>query len=119
MASDDGHDDGTRSDEATPVDAEGHVDADAAIVRGDEPPSARVQLDRRRIVDMALEHIEESGLSTLTMRRLGGRLGVEAMSLYHHVPGKEELLDAIVDVLIGDMHADPEVHSTPESRLLY
>ncbi len=99
----------------TSTDAEGRVDADAAIVLGEQPPSARVQLDRRRIVDTALEHIEESGLSTLTMRRLGGRLGVEAMSLYHHVPGKEELLDAVVDVLIGDMHADPDVLPSPEA----
>ncbi|WP_200938360.1 TetR/AcrR family transcriptional regulator C-terminal domain-containing protein [Aeromicrobium sp. Root472D3] len=99
----------------SPTDAEGRVDADAAIVLGDAPPSTRVQLDRRRIVDTALEHIEESGLSTLTMRRLGARLGVEAMSLYHHVPGKEELLDAIVDVLIGDMRADPDVLAAPET----
>ncbi len=47
------------------------------------------------------------------MRRLGTRLGVEAMSLYRYVPGKEELLDAIVEILIGDMHADPDVLAEP------
>jgi AcrR family transcriptional regulator len=99
----------------SPTDAEGQVDADAAMVLGEEPPSTRAHLDRRRIVDAALEHIEESGLPTLTMRRLGARLGVEAMSLYHHVPGKEELLDAIVDVLVGDMRADPDVLAAPET----
>lgn len=82
-------------------------------MQGDEPPSARVPLDQRRIVDAALAHIEESGLATLTMRRLGTRLGVEAMSLYRYVPGKEDLLDAIVEVLIGDMHADPDVLDEP------
>lgn len=81
---------------------------------GEEPPSARTPLDRGRIVAAALEHIEESGLATLTMRRLGTRLGVEAMSLYRYVPGKEDLLDAVVEVLIHDMHADPEV--LPEPR---
>lgn len=97
------------------TDSDGRVNADAAIVLGQDPPSARIPLDRRRIVDTALEHIEESGLATLTMRRLGGRLGVEAMSLYHYVPGKEDLLDAIVDVLVGDMRDDREVLATPEA----
>lgn len=91
------------------------LDADAAAVQGEDPPSARVPLDRRRIVDAALAHIEDSGLATLTMRRLGTRLGVEAMSLYRYVPGKEDLLDAIVEVLIGDMHADPDVLTSPTS----
>ncbi|MBB6625728.1 TetR/AcrR family transcriptional regulator C-terminal domain-containing protein [Nocardioides sp. KIGAM211] len=100
--------------ELTTTDADGHPDADAAIVLGEDPPSARVPLDRRRIVDAALEHIEESGLATLTMRRLGARLDVEAMSLYRYVPGKEDLLDAIVEILIGDMHEDPEVLAAPE-----
>lgn len=97
----------------TATDADGVTDADAAIVLGDEPPSARVALDRRRIVHAALDHIEESGLATLTMRRLGTRLGVEAMSLYRYLPGKEELLDAVVDVLIGDMHSDVDVFDEP------
>ncbi|MEO9324172.1 TetR/AcrR family transcriptional regulator C-terminal domain-containing protein [Nocardioides sp. C4-1] len=96
-----------------PTDADGHLDADAALVRGQEPPSARVRLDRDRIVAAALEHIEEAGLATLSMRRLGARLGVEAMSLYRYVPGKEELLDGVVEALVSDMHADPEVVKAP------
>lgn len=89
------------------------LDGDTAIVGGDDPPSARVPLDRDRIIAAALEHIEESGLATLTMRRLGTRLGVEAMSLYRYVPGKEDLLDAVVEALIFDMHADPDVLDSP------
>lgn len=119
-SADDSTDDGTTSElpidsRLTPTDSDGDVDADAAIVLGEDPPSTKVPLDRRRIVDTALEHIEESGLATLTMRRLGSRLGVEAMSLYYYVPGKEDLLDAIVDVLVGDMHDDHEVFATPEA----
>ena len=38
------------------------------------------------------------------MRALAGRLGVEAMSLYHHVAGKEALLDAMVDAVFGELH---------------
>ncbi len=97
----------------TGEDASGSIDADAAMVLGEAAPSARVSLDRASIVEAALEHIEESGLTSLTMRRLGARLGVEAMSLYHHIPGKEDLLDAVVETLIARMHADTEVIGTP------
>ncbi|WP_137292882.1 TetR family transcriptional regulator [Nocardioides dongxiaopingii] len=101
--------------ELTSTDADGRTDADAAVVLGEEPPSSRVALDRRRIVDAALAHIEESGIGSLTMRRLGTRLGVEAMSLYRYVPGKEDLLDAVVEALVDDMDADPEESTAPAS----
>ena len=60
-------------------------------------PSARHPLDRDRVVAEAMALADEAGLAALSMRALAGRLGVEAMSLYHHVPGKEALLDAMVD----------------------
>jgi AcrR family transcriptional regulator len=88
-------------------------DADAALVAGEPVPSERVPLDRDRIVAEALVFLEEVGPGGLTMRRLGQRLGVEAMSLYRYVPGKEDLLDAIVEHLIAGMYADPEVLDAP------
>lgn len=88
-------------------------DADLAVVEGDEPPSARVRLDRERIVDVAISFIDEHGLPGLTMRRLGAILGVEAMALYRYVPSKEELLDAVVETLVSSMKADPEVLDAP------
>ncbi|GGF50219.1 putative transcriptional regulator, TetR family protein [Marmoricola endophyticus] len=88
-------------------------DADAAVVEGDSPPSERVPLERDRIVDAALDLVEQLGPGNLTMRRLGHALGVEAMSLYRYVPGKEELLDSVVDRLIETMYADDDVLSTP------
>ncbi|MET0449221.1 MAG: TetR/AcrR family transcriptional regulator C-terminal domain-containing protein [Aeromicrobium sp.] len=88
-------------------------DADAAMVRGDDPPSARVPLDRDRIVAAAIDFIDEEGLPGLTMRRLGERLGVEAMSMYRYVPGKEDLLDAVVESLVMSMAEDDEVLSEP------
>jgi len=91
-----------------------HQDADAALVRGDEPPSARVPLTRDRIVDAAVGFIDESGLPGLSMRRLGTLLGVEAMSLYRYVPGRDQLLDAVVDRIMDQMEADPDVLETPE-----
>jgi AcrR family transcriptional regulator len=49
----------------------------------------------------ALDVIDADGLDALTMRRLGRELGVEAMSLYHHVTAKDDVLNGIVDLLLG------------------
>jgi AcrR family transcriptional regulator len=57
-------------------------------------------LDRDRILTAAIEFIDEHGLSALTMRRLGAALGVEAMALYRYVPGREDLLDGVVDRVV-------------------
>jgi AcrR family transcriptional regulator len=91
----------------------GVVDADAAIVAGNKPPSLRVPLDRERIVTTAVGYIDESGLAGLSMRRLGSMLGVEAMSLYRYVPGRENLLDAIVDRILAEMRSDEEILDAP------
>ena len=92
---------------------EGVADADADVVAGNPPPSARVPLDRERIVAAAIAYIDDQGLSGLTMRRLGTALGVEAMSLYRYVPGKEDLLDAVVDSLVDGMSRDDDVLQAP------
>ena len=67
-------------------------------------PSARPPLSRARVVAEAMALADEQGLAALSMRALAGRLGVEAMSLYHHVAGKEALLDAMVDAVFGELH---------------
>jgi AcrR family transcriptional regulator len=90
-------------------------DADAAAVAGEPPASARAALSRDRIVAAAVDFIDEFGLPGLTMRRLGQRLGVEAMSLYRYVPGREELLDAVVESIIGGMHEDENVLASPDN----
>ena len=89
------------------------LDADAALVAGDPPPSAKVQLDRERIVEAALAFIDEQGLPALTMRRLGKSMGVEAMAVYRYIPGKEDLLDAVVDRLVDGLRDDEEVLTVP------
>jgi AcrR family transcriptional regulator len=58
-------------------------------------------LTTERVVDAAIDLVDRSGLGALTMRRLGAALGVEAMSLYKHVPSKDALLHAMVDRVIG------------------
>jgi AcrR family transcriptional regulator len=92
---------------------DGQLDADADVVTDDAPPSERVPLSRERIVASAVEFIDEYGLPGLTMRRLGERLGVEAMSLYRYVPGREELLDAVVELIIDEMRDDDDVIDAP------
>ncbi len=89
------------------------VDADVHVVEGKPPPSERVPLDRDRILQTAIDFIDERGLRDLTMRRLGSKLGVEAMSLYRYVPGREDLLDGVVETIIGEMYDDPDVLTTP------
>ncbi|GAA1513466.1 TetR/AcrR family transcriptional regulator [Nocardioides humi] len=60
-------------------------------------PKPRTPLTPERIVLAAVEVADRSGLPAVSMRNVGKALGVEAMSLYHHVAGKEALLDALVD----------------------
>jgi AcrR family transcriptional regulator len=64
-------------------------------------------------VATAVAFIEENGLPGLTMRRLGEELGVEAMSLYRYVPGREDLLDAVVESIVADMQHDVDVLESP------
>jgi AcrR family transcriptional regulator len=71
--------------------------------------SHRPGLDQRRIIDAALQFIDEHGVQSLTMRRLGATLGVEAMALYRYVPSREALLDGVVEAVIEDLYGDPEV----------
>lgn len=55
----------------------------------------------------AIAMVDEQGLTALTMRGLGERLGVEAMSIYHHVNGREDLLEAVVDELVDSCRVPP------------
>lgn len=89
------------------------ADADRAVVDGRPAPSERNPLDRERIVAAAIAFIDEHGLPGLSMRRLGGVLGVEAMSLYRYVPGRENLLDAVVERIVDEMREDPDVLEEP------
>lgn len=57
----------------------------------------RAGLSRERVVEAAAAVADRGGLGALSMRSVGKELGVEAMSLYHHVDGKEALLDALAD----------------------
>ncbi|MFD5632813.1 TetR/AcrR family transcriptional regulator [Streptomyces sp. NPDC127077] len=57
------------------------------------------RLSRQLVLAAALDLVDEEGLSALSMRRLGARLGVEAMALYRYAEGKDALLDGLVEAL--------------------
>lgn len=59
--------------------------------------SIRQPLSEARIVEAAVRVADAGGYTAISMRNVGKALGVEAMSLYHHVAGKDALLDALVD----------------------
>jgi AcrR family transcriptional regulator len=81
-------------------------DRDPDLVAVQEGPRAARELtrptglDRDRILRAAIAFIDEHGLAALTMRRLGKSLGVEAMALYRYVPGREDLLDGVVEMVV-------------------
>lgn len=60
-------------------------------------PEPRSPLSRERVLRTAVALADVGGIASVTMRELAQELGVEAMSLYHHVASKEDLLDGMVD----------------------
>jgi AcrR family transcriptional regulator len=63
----------------------------------------RPRLNKERVLDAAVELAGRDGLESLTMRKLADELGAGAMSLYHYVPNKEQLLDGMVDIVFGEI----------------
>jgi AcrR family transcriptional regulator len=68
--------------------------------------TSRKGLDQLSVLNEAVRFIDENGVEKLTMRRLGSRLGVEAMALYRYVPGREQLLDGVVEVVMDELYSD-------------
>lgn len=60
-------------------------------------------LSREVVLATALRIIDDRGARALTMRALGAELGVEAMSVYRHVPGKRAVEDGVVELLLGEL----------------
>ena len=66
-------------------------------------PHARGTLSRERVVRAAVAFADKSGIGTLSMRKLGEALGVEAMSLYNHVANKGDLLDGMIELVFSEI----------------
>jgi AcrR family transcriptional regulator len=67
------------------------------------PEQERPALSRERVVQAAIALADAHGIGALSMRRLGRALGVEAMSLYHHVASKDDVLDGMVDAIMDEI----------------
>ncbi|MGI8722277.1 MAG: TetR/AcrR family transcriptional regulator [Geodermatophilaceae bacterium] len=78
------------------------TDADGVDVTG-----RRLPLSRELIISAAVRFVDDNGLAALTMRGLGKELGVEAMSLYRYVNGREDLLECVVESMVSELHLDP------------
>jgi AcrR family transcriptional regulator len=63
----------------------------------------RQPLSRERVLRAAVALADEGGFESVTMRKLAKELGVEAMSLYNHVAGKDGLLDGMIDIVFGEI----------------
>nr|WP_197287541.1 TetR/AcrR family transcriptional regulator [Streptomyces apocyni] len=68
---------------------------------------ARAPLSRERVIRTAVAVADEKGSAALTMRAIAEPLGVEAMSLYHHVAGREDILDGMVDAVFAEIDLPP------------
>jgi len=69
--------------------------------------TVRVPLSRDRVLRAAIDLADEGGIASLSMRKLGQALGVEAMSLYNHVASKDDILNGIVDIVESDIQLPP------------
>ncbi|MUL41905.1 TetR/AcrR family transcriptional regulator [Streptomonospora sp. PA3] len=77
-------------------------------------PKQRLSVDQ--VVDAAIELADAEGLDAVTMRRLAGRLGLAAMTLYSYVPSRNDLIVLMVDQALGRT-ALPELPADPRRRL--
>src|SRR5947209_18603646 len=67
----------------------------------------RAVLNRERVLRAAVTLADEAGIDAVSMRNLAQELGVVPMALYKHVANKDELIDGMVDVVVGEI--DPPV----------
>jgi AcrR family transcriptional regulator len=70
-------------------------------------PEQRQPLSRDRVLRAAIRVADRGGADVITMRQVAKELGVEAMSLYHHVANKEAILDGVVDMVFSAIELPP------------
>ena len=71
----------------------------------------RIRLNRNRVLEAAVALADEVGIEALSMRKLAEQLGVVPMALYKHVANKEQLLDGMVDIVIGEIDPLPATNN--------
>jgi AcrR family transcriptional regulator len=73
----------------------------------DPDQATRTRLSRERVLRAAVGLADDQGIESVSMRKLAQELGVDPMSLYNHVANKEDLLDGMVDLVIGEIDPGP------------
>lgn len=84
------------------------------MANGATAAARRRAVTRERLLEAAIALADAGGVEALSMRRLGQELGVEAMSLYHHVANKDALLDAVVERLVEEILQEIAADDGPE-----
>lgn len=74
----------------------------------EKPAERRIPLTRERVLRTAIELADTSGIDSVSMRKLGNELGVEAMSLYNHVANKEEILDGMIELVVSEISLEAD-----------
>ena len=93
--------------------------ADDKLVQAGSPPAQQTATSGRKlslelIVTETLALIDERGIAEASMRTVGERLGVRAMTLYRYIHNREELFDAVVERIVNELNDDPLL-TTPAS----
>lgn len=86
------------------------------VKKSAKEPGPRRPLSRDRILATAIRLADREGVESMSMRRLGRELGVEAMSLYNHVHSKEDLIDGMVGVVFSEIDLPGEADWKSEMR---
>lgn len=71
--------------------------------RARRAPQPRVPLSRDRVLQAAVSVADREGIESMSMRRLAQELGVEAMTIYYHVPNKEQIVEGMVATVMGEI----------------
>ena len=76
----------------------------------------RAPLNRERVLNQALQLADESGIESLSMRKLAEALSVKAMSLYNHVKNKDDIIDGLIDIVASEIEL-PDVNADWKSSM--
>lgn len=77
------------------------------VEQGGEPTDRRGPLTRARVIEAAVALADRTGVEALTIRRLAAELDVKPMTIYHHVPNKEAIIDGMVDLVFSEIDLPP------------
>jgi AcrR family transcriptional regulator len=74
---------------------------------GESTEKRSAVLTRARIIEAAVALADDTGVEALTIRRLASELGVKPMTIYHHIPNKEAIIDGMVDLVFSEIDLPP------------